>query len=404
MLRRHLVSLFVLAAAAAVGLFYCSSGVAQFEGLEGMEGPEDVSGVDCSMCHGEFAAEFQFIHQPAVDGDCVVCHLETGVGGHGGLVIEGRALCLECHSEQATHYPVLNCWAASCHADMHGSDVDPLLNPSRQEEYPGFFEATARAQYVGGSADCLGCHPQVHEAWLESMHAVSEYDDFTPVSRRGCESCHGPAGNHWGREAGIGIFEYAYAEEADQVCLVCHKDETFAPEYMRTTHAKAGVACVSCHNPHDADFKHNLRGNPNQVCLACHETKEIDFRKFSHHPVDLGDARTGLMCTDCHNPHGGEGRTMLSMELADLCSGCHVDKAGPFVYQMPAYDGSTGRGCLTCHSHHGANNPNLLQLRGRSVCLQCHTEQASHFAPQTCWTTGCHTQHHGSNANFFFFN
>ena len=31
------------------------------------------------------------------------------------------------------------------------------------------------------------------------------------------------------------------------------------------------------------------------------------------------------------------------------------------------------------------------------------SDRALHFAGQTCWTSGCHTELHGSNENFFFF-
>ena len=375
---------------------------AQFEGLEGMEAPDDVSGVECSMCHGEFATMFEFSHEPAYDGDCVSCHLETGEGGHGGLVTDGRGLCLECHREQAGHYDVVDCWSAGCHTDVHGSNVEEHFIASRGEPYPGFFESTAGADYVGSHL-CVRCHPEKHEWWGETVHSVSDADDSTPCDRRGCESCHGPGGKHFGRIAGIGIFEYTDAEEADAVCLACHKDETFVPEYQRTIHAKTGVVCTSCHNPHSVAEKHNLVFAPNEVCFACHETKRLDFARFSHHPVDLADPRSGMQCTACHNPHGGIGASMLKVERGDLCADCHLDKRGPFVYWMSGYDPNLGRGCLTCHAHHGANNANLLNLRGRPICLQCHTDQITHGGPQLCWTSGCHTEHHGSNTSFFFF-
>jgi len=379
-----------------------SKSLAQLEGLEGMEPPSDVTGIDCTMCHGDFAQQYTFTHVPAFEGNCVACHLPTGDMGHGGLVDEGRGLCLQCHTDKQAHYSALTCWTSNCHSNPHGSNEDPYFNPSRQEEYPGFEQSTAGAEYVG-SFYCLSCHTQFSEQWGESVHSLSDGEQDTPRNLRGCESCHGPGGNHWGRSAGIGNFDLASHQEADARCLKCHKDETYVPDYERGTHAKNGVACISCHNPHNQSEPHNLRYSPNQMCLNCHETKRMDFGKLSHHPLDLGDPRSGMLCVDCHNPHGGEGHSMLAAPKEELCLSCHVDKQGPFVFAHAATDPELGQGCFTCHTPHGSNTPDLLTINGRGLCLQCHSDRALHFQGQTCWTSGCHTEHHGSNTNFFFF-
>jgi DmsE family decaheme c-type cytochrome len=375
---------------------------AQLEGLEGMEPPSDVTDIDCTMCHGDFAQQFEFAHAPAFDGECVVCHLSTGEMGHGGLVDEGRGLCLSCHGDKQAHYAAVTCWTSNCHSDVHGSDVDPFLNPARQEPYPGFTPATAGQDFVG-SYYCLSCHSEMSEWWGESVHSLSDGEQDTPRYLRGCESCHGPGDGHWGRKAGIGVFDFASREEADARCLTCHKDETYVPDYERGTHAKNNVGCISCHNPHNVAEKHNLRYDANTMCLNCHETKRMDFGKMSHHPLDLADPRSGMLCVDCHNPHGGEGHSMLAAPQEELCLTCHVDKQGPFVFAHPATDPDMGRGCATCHASHGSNTPDLLTINGRGLCLQCHNDRALHFQGQTCWTSGCHTEHHGSNENFFFF-
>lgn len=374
---------------------------AQYDKLEGMESPTDVTGADCTMCHGDAATKLKFHHAPAFEGKCTTCHLETGEKGHGGLIQPDRKLCLTCHTDKLKHYPLMTCWTSECHSNVHGSDVDPTLAPSRQEPYPGFTESTAGADYVG-SDTCMKCHGEKCASWKESIHALADVDWQKAPNRRGCESCHGPGGNHWGRKAGIGVFAYATTGEADGVCLTCHKDESYVPAYQRSPHAKGGVGCVACHSIHDQTFKHNLRADANEVCLACHQSQRLEFAKFSHHPVDSKDSRTGLNCVECHNPHGGEGRSMLVAKRDELCFVCHADKRGPFIYQHAGYDPAMGQGCGTCHESHGSGNPNLLKMTGRGVCLQCHSDRTQHFPAQTCWSSGCHSDHHGSNENFFF--
>jgi DmsE family decaheme c-type cytochrome len=297
---------------------------------------------------------------------------------------------------------VVTCWTAGCHSDVHGSDANVLYRPSANEQYPGFTEATCNAGYTG-SDSCLACHCEMVENWEKSAHSLTDLNDNVPPARQGCEACHGAGSEHFGRLAGIGIFEYAIVEEADAVCLKCHRDETFTTDYEKTMHPLAGVSCVSCHNPHNTTEKHNLKMAPNQLCLDCHETERADFARMSSHPVNLEDPRAGMLCIECHNPHGAEGDFLLNEPVETLCTSCHVDKAGPFVYSHAGYDPAMGEGCMTCHAYHGANSPDLLLMSGRGLCLQCHTEQVNHFGGQNCWTSGCHTEHHGSNENFFFF-
>jgi DmsE family decaheme c-type cytochrome len=388
--------------ALVAALAWTGFGMAQLEGLEGQQAPDDVTGADCSMCHGTFAQDFQFAHEPALSNNCTACHQTTGKPGHGALTDDTRGLCLQCHGDKAEHYALASCWSAGCHADVHGSNANAALIPSRAEQYPGFAEATAGAQYAG-SQNCLGCHADLCKWYTESAHSLSDAEAKTPPERRGCEGCHGPGGNHWGRWAGIGHFALASAAEADTACLKCHGDETYVPQYTRSIHAKSGVACISCHNPHNPAEKHDLVKPPNEVCLSCHESTRADFAKTSHHPVDLADNRTGMLCTDCHDPHGGEEAAMLKAASAELCVQCHVDKAGPFVYSHAGYETGLSRGCFTCHNAHGSTAPNLLNVSSRGVCLQCHTDMVQHMSGRNCWTAGCHSAHHGSNASYLFF-
>ncbi len=383
------------------GLWHLS--MAQLEGLEEMEAPEDVTGVDCSMCHGDFATAYKYKHSPAADGTCVICHLESGEEGHGKLTDDSRGLCLSCHPDYEGHNPAVNCWASSCHSDTHGSDVDPVFNPSRQEPYPGFTESTACATYVG-SQSCLDCHCEKCGWWAESAHSLSDLDNNISLDRKGCEGCHGPGSEHWGRSAGIGIFSYATVEEADNTCFKCHRDEMFIDDYWRTTHPLEGVSCTSCHSPHNVANQSNLIEPANELCFSCHKTKRADFNRLSAHPVDKKDPRAGMLCTECHNPHGAEGAGMLALPAEELCLSCHVEKAGPFVFPHVGTDAAIGNGCANCHTHHGSNTPNLLLMNGRGICLQCHTDRATQITGRNCWTTGFHTEHHGSNGNYFFFN
>jgi predicted CXXCH cytochrome family protein len=86
------------------------------------------------------------------------------------------------------------------------------------------------------------------------------------------------------------------------------------------------------------------------------------------------------------------------------CAKCHPDRTGPFIYQHLSGTSDFGEGCLSCHNPHASANINLLKANGRALCLSCHTDMADHKGAATCWTSGCHSQIHGSNDNMLFIN
>lgn len=121
-----------------------------------------------------------------------------------------------------------------------------------------------------------------------------------------------------------------------------------------------------------------------------------------HHKV-----MNGLVeCSDCHDPHGtqGEERRGAASLQNSLCTNCHTETAGPFVYEHPVMK---TEGCTACHVSHGGAHPHLL-LRGDtdSICRDCHfprpdSKTGAHLAAakeqKSC--IDCHADVHGSNVS-----
>lgn len=212
------------------------------------------------------------------------------------------------------------------------------------------------ATYVGSEA-CAECHQDIYQGFKTATH----YHLMAPGTNAmyvGCESCHGPG----------------------------------------SVHVESGGAPNTIVNPQKSP----------EVCFQCHVDKRAEFNLPSHHPVIEGK----ISCGDCHDPHKGNvipgGGTELMTEN-EICTKCHIQQAGPFVFPHEAMR----EGCVTCHNPHGSVNARLLIARNQTLCLRCHFEEqtvsgaiyignvnhASFLSRGTCWSAGCHEAIHGSQVN-----
>jgi DmsE family decaheme c-type cytochrome len=327
--------------------------------------------------------------------------------------------------------------AAAAYGPAQDQGGEPASRKS-QAELKRFWESdhpSPDAKKVG-TETCTYCHDDVVEAWRTSKHAahLARFEDETEFA---CEQCHGAGSEHAGDPSGGHIVRYPTRSRVTvvrvaDVCIPCHTTTLDKPHWLSNAHAQADVSCVDCHDFHGAEQGPYLLEKPtvkvttntgfrydpkrpttnqavNGVCLNCHEKQVGELRQRSHHPV-LEDR---LNCADCHEIHRTTDAMLLpdTRELHDVCTECHTDKRGPFVYEhAPTREGGIGEACLTCHRPHGSPNPKLAVTFGRSVCTQCHTDilvgsddlNMHRGRSGNCWRSGCHADIHGSNASPFY--
>jgi len=292
----------------------------------------------------------------------------------------------------------------------------PLALSQTQPTAPAGNASSQTASSYVGSDTCKSCHEAVYNGFENTPHWKTTLDTHGEASHQGCEACHGPGADHvagGGDKTKIFLFANASSKEINQRCLACHAETH--PNFERSPHSNAKVGCTDCHSVHKFASEANLlKVSQPQLCYSCHTDVKPAFAQPFHHKVD-----EGLMtCSDCHDSHGTfQGK--MSRTTADqnaICTKCHTETAGPFVFEHPVIK---AEGCTTCHSPHGSPNARLLNVSNvNTLCLQCHSQiNLSAFpnavseqggpvhnqATQYVACTNCHSQIHGSNATYNFF-
>lgn len=234
-------------------------------------------------------------------------------------------------------------------------------------------------------------------------HAV-ESDPRSPAGKAGpdgtfCFECHGDGFEHFFR-----IGSDIRTEEANAVCLHCHAGGD-RMHWHGGMHEFQDMACIDCHTLHGENER--LLHTPTQIelCSACHQERRVDFHRPYHHPVREGQ----MTCSDCHNPHGTTGPSLLREgDVNQTCYQCHAEYRGPFLWDhQPVRED-----CTHCHNPHGTVHPGMLETRTTQLCQSCHltighpgdllgpehdSPQQGKFMVRGNRCLNCHTQVHGSN-------
>jgi DmsE family decaheme c-type cytochrome len=84
----------------------------------------------CVRCHVDKGGPFLFAHMGTEEGigqGCLSCHAAHGSDSPWLGVMDGRSMCIQCHTDREEHNQPLTCWTTGCHTTMHGSNQSPLF-------------------------------------------------------------------------------------------------------------------------------------------------------------------------------------------------------------------------------------------------------------------------------------
>lgn len=228
-------------------------------------------------------------------------------------------------------------------------------------------------------AECTACHDATsgHLSGIYTGRHGNKADSRTP----GCQTCHGLSEAHKGDPTnkspevvfGAKLKHLSSAADRNAACLSCHgKNVLPRANWNGSTHDTHGLACSDCHSTHATDPKVLNKATQSEVCFTCHKTQRAETHHVSSHP--LATTGTGaapkMSCSDCHNPHGSTGPTLLIKNTVnETCYTCHAEKRGPFLWEhAPVVDS-----CTSCHAPHGSTNAPMLKARSPWLCQECHS-------------------------------
>jgi len=269
-------------------------------------------------------------------------------------------------------------------------------------------DANGQASGYAGADTCMTCHETEGKGLHGTLHGKAQ-NPRTPMSARGCESCHGPGQAH--AESGGDItkikrFSTMAPRDVSETCVSCH-DRGSHQNWKGSMHDARNLSCVSCHSVHNPKSERAQLKTVSviETCATCHKMEVAKQQRSSHMPL-----REGKMdCTSCHNPHGSTNVRMLKVGnwVNETCVSCHTEKRGPFLWEHAP----VREACNTCHDPHGSNNERMLVAKLPMLCQRCHigtrhpstiydgvqlSARSNRLIGRGC--VNCHAQIHGSNA------
>ena len=125
-----------------------------------------------------------------------------------------------------------------------GTAEDKTARPLPSSPAP----ARHAAGYAGADT-CIACHSEVSEMQQKDWH--SKLIATRPGSKN-CEECHGPSAAHSEDPETVPTctnVTKVSAEKSAAACLRCHEGQHRSMDWKASDHARANVACWSCHSP-----------------------------------------------------------------------------------------------------------------------------------------------------------
>jgi len=252
---------------------------------------------------------------------------------------------------------------------------------------------------------CFECHDAELLNFKNTSHHLLISQNQKVSEEESCALCHGDTEEHMEDPDLSNILTAKHSPlDLSRKCASCHEDAGKSNLLAINDHTDLDIVnCVSCHvSGHYEEIASPLLSSPPvKLCSSCHQSERAQFdMPFAHK-----DMNGPMECTECHNVHDqGELFSLTNFGSSQMCSKCHEDKAGPYLFPHAVNEIEA---CVACHTPHGSLTPfQLTRPTTTQLCMECHTDffikhRDSTLGLQSC--VQCHAEIHGSQRDHLLF-
>ena len=253
--------------------------------------------------------------------------------------------------------------------------------------------------------NCAGCHTT---GYTPLQNANGEWVDNFQELNIGCESCHGPGGDHYDAPLAEKK-EHIWRSADSNVCSRCH---------VRGTSLDGEHGYPVGMFPGDEIEDHFILATdsfwPDGITSKEHHQQYMDWTSSGHSKVPTDGVRRVAPCVNCHTPEGAQalfaGGSLTEVPEGATwmitCAACHNSHGTEHEHDLRADFEAL---CITCHNTAGTEPPNLphhamyeiltgqgglgvigdLRMGGAVTCTDCHMPQVAKSATE--WDISSHT-------------
>lgn len=255
-----------------------------------------------------------------------------------------RQTCIFCHNTAPGLSTLLDELHGPGSPSYQGSASDDAP-PDRRFRYP-VHDAAGLASAIKSESARLGTPPQaadlqglLRDAMKQTRNAFAER--HLVELGIGCEACHGGGREHANAPHAV---KPSFSPQSPFFSVQMADGAPLTPAL------EVNRACAKCHTVLFSRYPYTWEGGKRRDNPGGSPINSGEARDFL-----LGDCRSQLSCTHCHDPHGEDSRAHLDALAGDagdrLCTNCHRALAEPRAAQAHSHHqaDSAGNHCLSCH-------------------------------------------------------